>query len=315
LIGGAARRARRAGGLPVVVSIDVEPDGRAIDTSDPGAWDGFNRMLALTPTLRERLAAATGQPVAFTWNLRMDPQIELAWGSARWPAEHFGTELAALEAEGDVLGLHTHDWRWDSKREDWTALNNDPDWDAECLGVALDAFHSAFGRTAPVHRGGDHFLSGAMLDALRSAQVGVDLTVEPGLAPATEFREGEIMLASSPDYRGVPTFPYRSSADAFPGPDPEVSDGPLHLPLFSAPGRGGRIPLTLWKQPGRFAPRLAAQLVAGGPPVIAFALRANICLLPVWDHVEANLDQLARHRGVRFVTAPEAAAAYESGSA
>ena len=45
------------------------------------------------------------------------------------------------------------------------------------------------------------------------------------------------------------------------------------------------------------------------PPVVAFALRANICMLAEWDAVEANLEQIARHRGVRFVTAPEAATA------
>lgn len=309
-LGRLAHRARPAGELPLVVSIDVEPDGRAIDPRTPGGWDGFNELLRVMPALRERLSAATGAPAAFTWCLRMDPQIEAGWGSATWVAEAYADELAALEAEGDALALHTHDWRWDVEHDEWTALNQDPGWDEHCVGMALEAFQRAFDRPAPVHRGGDHYLSGAMLEALRRGGVGVDLTVEPGLPAQDTFREGERMLGASPDYRAIPTEPYRSSLAAFPAPDPEAREGPLLMPLFSAPGRRGRTPLPLWKAPGRFAPRLAAQLVRSPPPVLAFAIRVNIVLDPLWDGIVANLTNLSRHRGAAFVTAGSAAARF-----
>lgn len=308
-LGRLAYRARPAGELPIVVSIDVEPDGRAIDPRSPGGWDGFNELLRVMPALRERVSAATGAPAAFTWCLRMDPQIEAGWGSATWVAEAYADELAGLEAEGDSLALHTHDWRWNTEHQDWTALNEDPAWDEHCVGMALESFRRAFARTATTHRGGDHYLSAAMLEVLRREGVEVDLTVEPGLPAQDTFREGEVMLGASPDYRSIPTEPYRSSTATFPMPDPEAVEGPLLMPLFSAPGRRERTPLPLWKPPGRFAARLAAQLVRSPPPVLAFAIRVNIALDPRWEAITANLANLARHRGTTFVTAGSAAAA------
>ena len=95
----ATRRGRSE--TPVVVCIDVEPDPRVFDRADPPPWLGFERCLERLPQLRRRLAAITGTPAAFTWALRMDPQVEQTWGSAEWVAEAYGEALEEVVAEGD----------------------------------------------------------------------------------------------------------------------------------------------------------------------------------------------------------------------
>lgn len=106
-------RVMRRRETPVVVCVDVEPDACMVDGDDHDSWLGFERLLERTPHLRSRLATATatGAPVAFTWFLRMDPQVADAWGSAGWVAETYRAELAALTESGDELALHPHTYR------------------------------------------------------------------------------------------------------------------------------------------------------------------------------------------------------------
>src|SRR4051794_15451026 len=81
-------RSRRE--IPVVLCIDVEPDPRVLDPATTPPWDGFERLIERLPALRQRLAEATGKPAAFTWALRMDPQVAEAFGSPSWLAEKYG---------------------------------------------------------------------------------------------------------------------------------------------------------------------------------------------------------------------------------
>lgn len=71
----------------VVLCIDVEPDPRAFDPDDPPAWEGFERFVERFPAVRARLEEASGASAAFTWFLRMDPQVGETWGSPGWVAE------------------------------------------------------------------------------------------------------------------------------------------------------------------------------------------------------------------------------------
>jgi hypothetical protein len=107
----------------------------------------------------------------------------------------------------------------------------------------------------------------------------------------------------------VPGAPYRSSPERFPAPDPSSPTGPVVLPLYSTPGRhGSRWPLSPETTPGRFVPRLAAGLLLRRPPpVMVITARSDAPLSSRWDDLLFNLDHLARHRGVRFVTATGAA--------
>ena len=296
-------RLRRRTETPVVLGIDVEPDPRTFDPRDPPPWDGLERFLERLPSLRQGLARITGAPVAFTWFIRMDPQVMKTWGSPGWVAETYGDALADLEASGDQLGLHTHTWRWEDEAEEWVADYEDAAWTEHCLTVGLDAFETAFGRPCDAYRGGDYFLNGALLASLDERGVKVDMSVEPGRPPQKPPR-GDPARGLLPDYREVPTVPYRSSPGRFPAPDPESPEGPVLLPIFSAPGRhGARFPLSPETTVGRFVPRLAAGLLRELPPVLAVTARSDTALDSNWEAFESNLDHLARHGGMRFMTA------------
>src|SRR3954464_15226765 len=154
---------------PVVMCIDAEPDERMFDPAEPPPWVGLERFAERAPELRRRLAEATGAPVRFTWCLRMDQQVARSWGAAEWVTAAYPALLEELSAQGDDLGLHTHNWRWDGKG--WYADFEDGPWSAQAIDDAADAFERAFGRPCEVHRGGDHYLNGAMLERLAARGV------------------------------------------------------------------------------------------------------------------------------------------------
>ncbi|MEK6276649.1 MAG: hypothetical protein AABM29_01360 [Actinomycetota bacterium] len=297
--------------IPVVLCLDVEPDARTFDPQNPGGWDGFERWIETVPLLRERLSQATGAPAAFTWALRMDPQVADTWGSPTWVTETYGDVFAGFLECGDELGLHTHDWRWDSDLGDWISRDHDPAWGEHSMGMAFDAFEEAFGHPCAAHRGGDHFLSEAMFSFLRERGVKVDMTVEPGKPPAGAAA-GEHVHSATPDYRVAPPRPYRSSPGRFPAPDPASDDDPLLMPMCSAMSRSGRrLPLPIHHGSRRFALRLAVELLRDPPPVLAFSMRSDMAIKPGWATVEKNLEHLAGHRRMTFVTASAAAKRFQ----
>lgn len=297
-------RARRRAGVPIVLCVDVEPDLRVFDRGDARPWSGFERFVERLPPLRERLSDIAGAPVVLTWFLRMDPQVAQTWGSPGWVAETYGAALAELVAHGDELGLHTHTWRWDDGAGTWVADFEDQDWAKHCLATGLDAFESAFGRPCLAHRGGDRFISSSMLSRLGEAGVKVDLTIEPGWPPGGPSGEGQ-SIGMLPDYRHVPLKPYRSSPAGFPAPESD-GQGPLLIPLFSPPAMRRRHRLPLPPDSGHFVSRLAFEMTRRTPPVLALVLRSDAAL-GSWDLVSANLEHLARHRRMPFLTASSAA--------
>lgn len=297
-------RVRRSAEVPILLCVDVEPDRRVFDRSRADPWLGFERFLERLPPLRKRLVGLTGAPVAVNWFLRMDPQVADTWGSATWVADTYEDALANLVEIGDELGLHTHTWRWDESDGVWVADYEDEGWAEHCLKTSLDAFESAFGRPCRSHRSGDHFLNGPMLSRLGTAGVKIDLTIEPGWPPVGP-PGGERSVGMLPDYSSVPRRPYRSSAAGFPAPDAGGGD-PLLVPLFSPPALRRRHRLPLPPDSGHFAPRLALELLTETPPVLAFVVRSSAAL-DSWDLVAGNLEHLAKHRRMPFVTASDAA--------
>lgn len=307
-VGGALRaldRVRRRTRTPAVILFDVEPDPRLFDPREPPTWSGFERILERLPALRERLMELTGEPVAFTWLLRMDVQIAETWGSADWVADTYHQQLASLVDAGDELGVHSHPWRWLADEGTWIADYADPSWGEHCLSVSLDAFERSFGRTSATHKGGDGYLNGRMLACLGAAGVTSDFTVEPGRPPVAPA--GDSAQGTCPDYRGIPLAPYRSSPDRFPQPDAPGS-GPTIAPLLTGPGRRNplrRTLISLEGSPHAFAQRLGAQLLLKPPPLLAMAVRSDAPLGGGWEALETNLEHLARHREVPLVTATE----------
>jgi len=299
-------RVRRHTEVPVVLCVDVEPDLRVVDRDDQRPWRGFERFAERVPALRERVAAIAGAPPVITWFLRMDPQVAETWGWATWVAETYGDALTELVASGDELGLHTHTWRWNDGAGTWIADFEDRDWAEHCLTMGLDAFESAFGRPPLAHRGGDRFLSGPMLSRLGEAGVKIDLTIEPGWPPGPPSGDG-LSTGTLPDYRRVPLRPYRSNPARFPAPDGD-GEGPLLVPLFSPPALRRRHRLPLPPDSHHFVSRLALEMLRETPPVLALVLRSDAAL-DSWDVVTANLEHLARHPRMPFVTAGAVAGA------
>jgi hypothetical protein len=307
-------RVSRRPGTPVVFCVDIEPDPRVIDRADPDSFAGFERLIGRLPQLRERLSEASGKPAAFTWFLRMDPQVAETWGSPTWPAETYGAVFSELTERGDELGLHTHTWRRDTQEDEWFADYKDPIWADHCLRMGLDAFETAFGRRCTAHRGGDHYLNGAMLPTLEAHGVKVELTVEPGVPPVGAL-EGEAARGLCPDYRGVPSRPYRSSARTFPAPDPTAHSDPLFVPLASSPRVRppfGRFPLYLNHK--RFQHRIALELLRK-LPIVALAVRSSSALSSeAWTMITERLTDIARYPQMEFTTASEAVDRYERGT-
>jgi hypothetical protein len=304
----AAARAlyRRAEPLRVVLCLDAEPDDRLVDRGVPQPWRGFEATLERIPALRTRLEEASGAPVAFTWFLRMDPQIAETYGAASWAATHYAGTFASLSDAGDEVGSHTHTWRWDDAAANWV-VDHDPDWTRHCVSVTLDAFEAGFGRRCAVHRGGDYYLDQAMLTELADRGVAVDMTVEARGAPRRSGDAGG-RAGPSPDYRKISLRPYRSTPKRFPDPVAGSASDPLFVPIVggSVEGRWRRA-LLLSEHPSVFAVRLLAELLRAPPPVLAFVLRTDALHLNAWEFMASNLEQLARHPGVRIVSASEAA--------
>ena len=300
---------RDGGPLPVVVCLDAEPDLRVVERGVAARWAGFEGLLPRVAALRERVFELTGSPASFSWFLRMDPQIADGWGSPDGAVEHYAPTLADLEGRGDELGVHMHTWRWDPGAGNWVR-DHDPAWEEHCLDVSLRTFESVFGRPCPAHRAGDRLMTGGLLRRLGAGGVAVDLTVEPDTPPVGPLEPGELVTGLTPDYRGVPLTPYRSSPEAFPAPDAASRSKPLLIPLTSGPpdGNGGRKPLTPYLNPSLFARRVLHATRTTSPPVLAFSIRADQGALRAWDNIRRNLEHLAHLPGVRFVTAGAAGA-------
>jgi hypothetical protein len=203
--------------LPVLIVIDVEPNEIYVEPNRGLAWTGFERALEVFGRFREENGAH------FTWVYRMDPQIELGYGSASWPATHYARETAALVAAGDDIGLHPHGFRWSETEQRWTVPLDDQDWLDECLRLAADAFDRTLGRRCTTFRYGDRWMSRRTLALLEELGARYDLTLEPGhpVVPISRFRRG---TGDLPDFVDVPSTPFH----------PSRKDGLLCIPMTTA---------------------------------------------------------------------------------
>jgi hypothetical protein len=306
--------------VPVVLCVDVEPDARCIAVPGPPAWSGFERFAAVAPELRDRLAEASGRPAQLSWFLRMDPQIDVAYGSACWVADRYRAELAALAGAGDELGIHSHNWRWEGG--EWISDQGDPAWVAQCTSTSLRAYEASFGRPCPSYRGGDRYFDAAVFGQLRDHGVAVDLSVEPGVPEVPGLVPVERSTGRIP---GVPAGldrPYVPAAD-----DPLVSsttlDDLLVIPLTSSTSFQDGDPaassppvatLTLWSPPRLFSAAFERRM-EDEPSHLAFAVRSDVGLSETaWPWFHHNVRLVADRLGAtaRWCTPTEAAALLRS---
>jgi hypothetical protein len=216
------------------VCIDIEPDDRECGEGALNDWEGFEKTFEFFEALRPKIEAATGNPVNFSWFVRMDPQVERAFGSTAWAATRYPHLLEQIEKQGDALGVHIHPFRWDETSSGWITDLADQDWIDHCIRSGFESFEKALGRPCRYVRLGDGWVSDAALSLCESLGAQFDLTLEPGMigglieVPAGRFS------GALPDLTGIPRRPYRPSRDDF-RKDDRHSTRRLHLvPLSSA---------------------------------------------------------------------------------
>lgn len=219
--------------IPVLIVIDAEPDGIYVEPGRGEPWVGFEKAVEILRDFRAEATATSGAPAHFTWVYRMDPQVELGYGSASWPVVHYVRETAELDGAGDDLGLHPHGFRWCEATRRWLTPLDDQAWLDECLHVASDAFERSHGRRCRTFRYGDHWMSQATMELLQRLGARYDLTLEPGhpQTPITLFRHGSGVL---PDLSDIPATPYRPSRDDYRVGDPSRDDGLVCIPMTTA---------------------------------------------------------------------------------
>jgi hypothetical protein len=217
--------------IPIILCIDVEPDPRLTDLSDPAPWKGFEACYTRFSLLRKRLAAATGSPVHYNWYLRMDPQVADTYGSAAWVMKEYATEFQDLVTQGDDIGLHTHNYRWETDKQSWLVDNGNPEWVRHCVDMSFDAYEEVFNKSCDAFRMGDKFMSQAAMARIEERGARFDLTVEPGSPPQGHGIPSERFTGSDPDYRDVPSRPYQRAVTDWKKGDPSRTDGLTIIPL------------------------------------------------------------------------------------
>ncbi len=302
--------------IPILICVDVEPDGRQENDIAGRDWRGFELLLPDLENWRERLAASTKSPVAFNWFWRMDAQVAETMGSATWAADRFAKEITHLRSVGDEMGLHTHFYRRLSESGEWIVDAADRAWIADCLGGSFEAYHRAFGRSCVSHRSGDRVINSDIVTELDRHGVRYDLTPEPGLGPWQlrmrdfEFR-GETL-----DFRNVPHVAYSPCKGNWKLPDPTKHDGLTFLPAST--GRcettAGKLKRSVKQALGMSAPpplcktlhfgleaglasRMVEQiLIEQEKPYLAFLMRTDLALQPaVYVEMGKVLNKLETH--------------------
>lgn len=317
--------------IPAVICVDVEPDEIDVPLHERRPWTGFEMMQPLMADLRTSLAAATGRPVRFAWFLRMDPQIELAYGSPTWGVDRYRAPIDDLMAAGDAIGIHPHAWRWVPEAGTWRADHGDPEWVGHCVEMSLEAYRSTFGRPCRDSRHGDRWMDDATMASLAAAGVRRDLTQEPGMSPGTTLHRELGATGAIPDYRAVPPDAFQPSTHDF---RRAARAGEEHIPgIWSLPLTSGAIDRTLpaWRRvarrirhghrldrplrlDGRWPPGGLAdsveRVIAEGRGHLAFAVRSDLARASIrLAAFEQNLAGLAGHRIARRLefTTPEGA--------
>lgn len=292
--------------LPVIVCIDVEPDGPVTGRDCQPPWRGYEKARDFFSGMRPQIKAATGSSAHFSWFYRMDPQIAGIYGSGDWPVSAYPQYVREFEHSGDAIGLHTHLYRFETERSIWLNDNADPDWVRHCIDFSWRCFDKALNRCACLHRFGDRFLDSTALAALERAGCRCDLTPEPGFAEQPGSELAQLTTGALPDMRGVPHQPYRPSAHCFKQPAASGQGGLWLLPLSTGLA-GGRLfglvrkpqlyPLHLGLDCNLFSCIAARLMRTLEKPYIGIVLKTDMLLnAQLVEHMRCNLAFFRSHR-------------------
>lgn len=302
--------------VPVILSVDVEPDPFVLDRRTPAPWHGYAQMREFLARWREPLARATGAAVRYVWLLRLDPLVADVYGSASHVVELHPEWPAEFESAGDTLGVHLHATRWDARAGVWVHDYDDPDFMRECIASSTDAFRAAVGHACRAARIGEFWTSTDAVNQFEARGVRFDLTLEPGrwhVPTSTDPRER--YDCSFPDMRAARRSPYQPSrADyrrpAEPGERRTIWSVPLsaarpaarlraRVGLAPRPAPDALVPVSMWQRwrwPNTFRRAVDDALAALERPYLSFAIRNPMEPGPgALANVDAALRTLAAH--------------------
>lgn len=217
--------------IPIIISIDVEPNGIFIRPDRPDPWTGFESAHEFFSGYRERITAATEAPARFVWLFRADPQIEMAYGSPEWAFHHYARIIEDLEKSQDSLGVHPHAYRWEQTIKKWLIDHGNQEWVNHCVQMSFTAFENSLGKKPDSFRFGDRWLNNETLTLAESLGARFDLTVEPGHPSVPTLRGRAPFTGVIPSYTGAPKHPYRPSLADFRVADPNRKDGLWAIPI------------------------------------------------------------------------------------
>ena len=222
--------------VPVLVVIDVEPDGFFVGRTENVPWSGFERAMDVMADVRTALARATGREAHFTWLVRADEQIAETYGSAGWAFERYGSAFADLLAARDEVGLHVHAYRWDSAVMGWVEDYGNQDWVERCVRTGSRAFAEHFARPAASFSMGMDWTNQATVRLARDLDVRYEFSAVLGKEPQP-FPPRDSYSGVAPDCSAIPERPYRPAPDDFRRPAAEPGDDTWVFPLSSREAR------------------------------------------------------------------------------
>jgi hypothetical protein len=311
--------------VPLVFCIDLEPDERLGEIRRCCDWLGFDATFAILSRWRTAFEERTGRPARFSWFVRLDPQIARLYDNAAWPLERYSMYFDEILDRGDVVGLHTHAFRWLEKERMWVTDHGDQAWIEECLEMSFDTYRKHLGSRCETFRFGDRFTNTDTINTLEHLGVRVDLTPEPlhpacrGLAPS------EVSKGTIPSYESLVHAPYVPSREDFLKSSAEprsiailpMSSGhlpPEKAPRFARPGRS-RLPtpvetLNLARPHERIA-NVARHLLSTLPkPYLATVVRSSTAGVTEkrrqLERSLAHLLDLAREQDLTMMSPQEA---------
>jgi hypothetical protein len=306
--------------IPILLIIDCEPDPRQPQPGTAGRWLGFENLFGFLSVQRRLLSERTGSPARFSWFWRMDPQIEVTHGSARWAVETYGSLIKTAEEHGDETGLHVHGWRWDAARAIWVADHGNDAWMEHCIRSSFSEFERNFGRRCDLVRMGDGWFSNQATRMLEQQGVCIDLTLEPDMPASPSLVPEEIATGIIPNRSDVPNRVYHPSLADFRAADQDgatrlwmlpVTTGRApkrprglarFLPKMLAPPELELVQLNLAHSARRFVPIFERAISQGDRPYAAICMRSDSGHPRLLKEIERNIRYMLRHRHAnRFV--------------
>jgi hypothetical protein len=316
--------------IPVLVIIDVEPDGFFVDRSKKPDWSGFERALTAMADIRAMLAARTTRTANFIWLVRADAQVAETYGDADWGLAHYRPQLQALAAAEDEIGLHVHAYHWNPDRRRWVEDYGNQSWVDHCIELGVDAFERSFRQRPRSFSMGLDWTSEATVETLRRLRIRYDfctvIAKEPERFPSLGAYTG-----ATPDCTRIPHGPYHPARGDFLSPSAQrEEDGIWIIPQSSRCAANERsrkqilADLVRWRPvpPTRtrkfFLQDAPAEMRAGIDhaldvmrlPYLTFTVRTHEFNRPeVVDVIRGNLEDLLEQREAArfaFTTPPRA---------